>query len=138
MLDVADLASVSPGTVPELAAALGVPEREVRRCIQRCYGRGLDVQIIGRRHRWSVYSVRDRRAPQKRKKLPPARTPAPRARSLALYSLPDAAQATAQQAREVMAERVTRDCLRCKTRFCTTRHGPRFCDDCRRYITGLS
>jgi biotin operon repressor len=133
MVGLADLAAATPGRVSEIAARLGATEREVRKAIQVARRRGHKVDIVGRQGRFNIYKVALQKRRERHNVLRSALAPIPQPRVLR-----EAPEATAQQARAVMAERVTRDCMRCKTRISTTRHGPRFCDPCRRYITSIS
>lgn len=132
MVAVADLAAASPGTVRELAERLGADEHDVRHAIQTARRLGHKVDIVGREARFNIYKVT-----LKKMRAPLNVAAAATAPIRQIYFLPIAPEATFKQAREVMAERVTRDCMRCKKKISTTRHGPRYCDDCRRYITGL-
>lgn len=135
MVELADLANASPGTVREIAERLGADEHDVRHAIQTARRLGHNVEIIGREGRFNIYRVRLKKPRRARFNVREAAEKRPVA---PLWSLPLAPEATFKQAREVMAERVTRDCMRCKKKISTTRHGPRYCDDCRRYITSIS
>lgn len=127
----------------EIARPLGVPELDVRKALQRARGRELDVQIVGQAGDLNVDSVIDRPPPEPKplrpqKKLAPHRVDrAAAAPAQPLFVLPLAPEAMISQARAITAETVQRNCMRCKTRFPTTRNGPRYCDHCRRYISSL-
>ncbi len=149
MVDLAALSAATPGTVSEIAARLGVGEHEVRNAIEgvraRARARRQEIEVIGRRGGRSIYKIGP---PPRPKPPPPPKVKKQRkrfnVRGAAVAPIPqprvlrEAPQATIKEAREVMAERVTRDCLRCKTRIRTTRHGPRYCDSCRRHINAIA
>jgi DNA-binding transcriptional regulator YhcF (GntR family) len=115
--------------VREIATRHDVSEERVRKVLQNLRKRGFKVAIVGKRDGLNVYKVSktSRKKPNilKAAKAPPRQ----------LYSLPDAAEASPSQIRELTAKTIKRDCLRCKKSFSTTRNGPRYCDHCRRFIT---
>lgn len=125
-----ELPGARPSTVHEIAARHDVSRAQVRKALENLRRRGFKVTIVGKRDGLNVYKVS--KTPTKKK---PSLLKAAKALPRQLYSLPEAAQATPAQEREVTAKPVKRDCLRCKKTFSTTRHGPRYCDNCRRFIT---
>ncbi|HPF22208.1 MAG TPA: hypothetical protein PK417_01945 [Hyphomonas sp.] len=126
-----ELPGARPSTVREIATRHDVSDERVRKVLQNLRRRGFKVTIVGKRDGLNVYKVS--KTPTKKKK--PNLLKAAKAPPRQLYSLPEAAQATPSQEREVTAKPIKRDCLRCKKSFSTTRNGPRYCDHCRRYIT---
>lgn len=148
-----------PGTVAEIMERTGLTEYRVRAEIINLRHRDVRIEGVGPRNPSRVYHARDplpdqhapiprkpgkTKPPKQRKKkakLKKAARPSvgktARQRPRQLYRLPDAAQATPSQEREVTAETILRDCLRCKTTFDTTRHGPRYCIDCRGRMSKL-
>ena len=146
-----------PGTVAEIMERTGLTEYRVRAEIINLRHRDVRVEGVGPLNASRVYHARDplpdqhapipKKAMKPRKKKPPKKRkkkvagPAvgkvARQRPRQLFRLPDAPQATLAQERAVTAEPITRDSLRCKTTFETTRHGPRYCGECRSRMTRL-
>ncbi|MBD3771444.1 MAG: hypothetical protein IE925_15025 [Rhodobacterales bacterium] len=139
-----------PGTVAEIMERTGLTEYRVRAEIINLRHRDVRIEGVGPLNASRVYHARDplpdQRAPmpkkapkagKNRKKAKPKRVARPsvgktaRQRPRQLFRLPDAPLATLAQERAVTAETITRDCLKCRKPFETTRHGPRYCPPCR-------
>ena len=126
-----ELPGAQPSTVREIAVRHDVSHEQVRKTLENLRRRGFKVTIVGKRDGLNVYKV------SKTSKKKPNILQAAKAPPRQLYSLPEAAEATPSQIRELTARSIKRGCLRCKKLFKTTRHGPRYCDYCRNRINAV-